>query len=103
MAFQLPLVLTCEDVEMIVGGPMVLDCVVKDAAGEAVRSKGHLRINVSPKSTFEDVSSILQSQANALAKDLLRAGQAERVEKTEEERTADLSSIKGKSFLGVAK
>ena len=103
MAFQLPLVLVCEDVEMTEGGPMVLDCVVKDAVGEDVRSKGHLRINVSAKSNFEDVSAILQSHANSLAGDLLRAGQAERTEKTDEERAFELDSIKGKSFLGVAK
>jgi len=103
MAFQLPLVLTCEDVEMIEGGPMVLDCVVADAAGAEVRNRGHLRINVNAKSSYEDVSAILQSHANSLAADLLRSGKAERTEKTDEERASELSSIKGKSFLGVSR
>jgi len=103
MAFQLPLVLTCEDVEMIEGGPMVLDCIVKDAKGAEVRNRGHYRINVNAKSSLEDVSAVLQSHANTLAADLLRAGQAERVEKTDEERAGELDSIKGKSFLGVSR
>ena len=83
---------------------MVLDCVVVDAAGEEVRGRGHLRINVNASLGLEDISNILQSYAGNMAKDLLSSGKAEHVEaKNEEDRMKQLNSVIDVAFIGVAK
>ena len=51
----------------------------------------------------EEVSAILQSHANAVARDMFANGQAARVELAEEDRVEDLESVIGKTFMGVAK
>lgn len=102
--FRLPLTLTCAAIEPpTAGGAMVLDCFVHDAEDTVVRGRGHMRINVNASASYEDVSSIMQSYANTLSKDLLAAGQAERAEQDEEERMHELEQIIGASFVGVAK
>jgi hypothetical protein len=103
--FKLPLVLSCVALEPSPegsGGPLVLDCIVKDADGELVRAQGQLRINVNSKSDVEAVAAVLQGHANSTSKQLLAQGLAERPAVDDAQRAQDLNAILNQPFVGVS-
>jgi hypothetical protein len=100
--YRLPLIVTCIAVEP--GAPTVLDCTIVDALGQTIRARGHMRINVSQSTTYEQAAAILQSYAGSVAKDLLAAGKAERAATSDNPtaRFEELTNIVDKEFIGSA-
>jgi len=98
--FKLPLVLVCKKLNRY-GDVMTLDCEVTDAEGSQVRNAGSFGITISSSKTLEEVSSILQSYANNLSRDLLTSGKAERDALTTEDNDMKTDTITSLSFVGV--
>lgn len=102
--FQLPLTLVCKTIDPTYdGGPVALDCVVTDATGRTVRAPGQMQITTSPKGGIAHVSSVLQSYADTLTKELVAKDQAELVELSEEDSMQSIEAVIGRPFVGVAK
>lgn len=101
--FRVPFVLTCVNVETGPNAPTVLDCVVTDAVGQVVRARGHMRVNVSQSTNYEQAAAILQSWATSLSRDFLANGKAERVAAVSaDERIKELRAIVEKPFVGAS-